>query len=157
MNLKTLFPLVLIVLVAAGTMLVGQERERQPRRLQRAQPRQAVVHLSHFTDDLHRGFMALKVANMMQKGGVPTTLFLDIEGARVADKDQSLEVRWGPSETTMAELYAAFVEADGKVVVCPHCAHAAGLDKESLREGAMIATEEQLGQILMRADKIMDY
>ena len=88
---------------------------------------------------------------------MPTTLFLDIEGARVADKNQSLDVRWGPSETTMAELYAAFIEAEGKVVVCPHCARAAGLDEKSLRDGAWIATEEQLAQILVRADKIMDY
>jgi predicted peroxiredoxin len=117
----------------------------------------AVVHLSHFTDDLHRAFMAVKIANMMQAGGVQTTMFLDIEGARIADTRQSLEMRWGPSQTTLAEYYAKFTAAGGKVVVCPHCATAAGLNSQSVRKGAEIGTEEQLAQIFLAADKIMDY
>ena len=80
----------------------------------------AVVHLSHFTDDLHRAFMALKVANMMQEGGVQTTVFLDIEGARIGDARQSLKVRWGASETTLEVLFEKFTAAGGKVAVCPH-------------------------------------
>jgi len=43
------------------------------------------------------------------------------------------------------------------VVVCPHCAQAAGLDEANLRAGARIGTDEEVGQILMNADVIMDY
>lgn len=125
--------------------------------LQDDEGKSAVVHLSHFTDDLHRAFMALKVANMMQAGGVDTTMFLDIEGARVGDSRQSLKVRWGSSELTLSELYEKFVAAGGKVVVCPHCAKAAGLTPEHVRDGATIATEEELAEMFVAADKIMDY
>ena len=120
-------------------------------------PRPAVMHLSHFTDDLHAAFMAFKLATMMQNEGTPVTLFADLEGARLADGRVSLEVTWGPSETTLGKYYDTFVDAGGKVLICPHCAHAVGVDESNLREGASIATAEQIGAMLRQADKIMDY
>lgn len=116
-----------------------------------------VVHLSHFTDDLHRSFMALKIATLLQKTGADVHLFLDIEGVRLADKRQSLDVTWGPSKTPLSEYYEAFVTAGGKVVLCPHCAHAGGVDDKNLARGAAILTEEQLGKMLLEAEKVMDY
>ncbi len=90
-----------------------------------------VVHLSHFTDDLHRSFMAVKLAGLMQKAGANVHLFLDIEGVRLADKRNSLDMTWGPSKTPLSEHYEAFVNAGGKVVLCPHCAHAGEIDHET--------------------------
>jgi predicted peroxiredoxin len=116
-----------------------------------------VVHLSHFTDDLHRAFMALKIATLTQKAGADVHLFLDIEGVRLADKRQSLDMTWGPSKTPLSEYYEAFVTAGGKVVLCPHCAHAGGVDDKNLARGAAILTEEQLGKMLLESEKIMDY
>lgn len=120
-------------------------------------PQKVVVHLSHFSDDLHRPFMALKLATLMQKAGGKVTLFLDIEGARLADKRQSLDVTWGPSSQKLADHYRAFTEAGGQIVVCPHCAHAASLGEGDLRAGAKIATEETLGKMLLDANKVIDY
>ncbi|MGQ9915577.1 MAG: DsrE family protein [Thermogutta sp.] len=137
--------------LAVAPTASGQSRQRVE------ETQSAVVHLSHFTDDLHRAFMALKVANLMQSRGVKTTLFLDIEGARIADDRQALEVKWGSSEMTLAELYQKFISAGGKVVVCPHCAKAAGLGSEHVRDGAGIATEDELAIMLVTAAKIMDY
>src|SRR5690606_4158914 len=42
-----------------------------------------VVHLSHFTDDLHRCFMALELATILQESDAQVTLFLDLEGVRL--------------------------------------------------------------------------
>ena len=120
-------------------------------------PKRVVVHLTHTTDDLHAAFMALKLAGVMQSSGASVHLFVDLEGARVADKRVPGDLRWGPGDTTLGELYEALVKAGGTVLVCPHCARAAGLDEGNLRPGARIGTLEQIGQILMDADVIMDY
>lgn len=42
-----------------------------------------VVHLSHFTDDLHAAFMALNIGTMLAESGeAEVTLFLDLEAVR---------------------------------------------------------------------------
>jgi predicted peroxiredoxin len=116
-----------------------------------------VVHLSHFTDDLHAGFMAVKLAKAMQARGASVTVFVDLEGARLADARQSLTVFWGPSDVPLASHYGEFIQAGGSVLVCPHCAHAAGMTADSIRDGARIGTEEELAAMLLEADKILDY
>ncbi|QDS94125.1 DsrE/DsrF-like family protein [Roseimaritima multifibrata] len=118
---------------------------------------QVVVHLSHFTDDLHRCFMALKVANLMQEHGAEVTIFLDLEGVRLAERRQSLDLTWGPDSPTLSTHYDSFTEGGGKVVVCPHCAKSARIGDGALKRNAEIATMPSLGKMLMDADKIMDY
>jgi len=120
-------------------------------------PQQAVVHLSHFTDDLHRCFMAVKLGTLMQKSGAQVTLFLDLEGVRLAERRQTLDMTWGSNPTTLAEHYKNFTGAGGKVLLCPHCAHSAHLGDMSLKQNAEIASEQVLGKMLMDADKILDY
>jgi predicted peroxiredoxin len=115
-----------------------------------------VVHLQHWTDDLHAVFMAVKLAGAMQAKGAKVTLFASLEGARLADGRQPIEMRWGMS-ASLSRHYKSFTEAGGKVLVCPHCAAAAGMDAESLRLGARIATEEEVVEVLLAAEKILDY
>ncbi|MBP7577690.1 MAG: DsrE family protein [Candidatus Obscuribacter sp.] len=115
-----------------------------------------VIHLSHFSDNLHATTMALKLTNAVQKRRVPVVLFLDLEGVRLADKRQPQNLRWGSSEP-VSTYFDAFVKDGGKILVCPHCAPATGLDSNNLRENARIATEDELGEMVVNADKIMDY
>jgi len=115
-----------------------------------------VVHLSHFGDNLHATVMALKICRALQKRKVPVTLFLDQEGVRLADKRQPQDLRWGESEK-VSTYFNAFVESGGKVLVCPHCAPAAGLEETNVREGGRIATEDEIGSAIADAQKIMDY
>jgi len=122
-----------------------------------ADAKEVVVHLSHSTDDLHAAFMALKLARVMRSKGANVHLFVDLEGARVADKRVPGSLGWGSGDATLEQLYGALVKAGGKVLVCPHCAQAAGLDEANLRTGARIGTVDEIGQILMNADVIMDY
>jgi predicted peroxiredoxin len=122
-----------------------------------AQEKQTVVvHLTHYTDDLHAVFMALKLATAMQQKGAQTTLVLDLEGVRLASTQQPQDLRWGTSDA-ISGYYDAFVKAGGKILVCPHCAQAAGVDAKTLRPGAQIVKEEELAAALLAADKILDY
>lgn len=116
-----------------------------------------VVHLSHFTDDLHRCFMALKVANLMQEFGADVTIFLDLEGVRLAERRQKLDLTWGSDSPPLAEHYEKFVEGGGKVILCPHCAKSARIGDMGLKRKAEIGTMPVLGKMLVEADKIMDY
>lgn len=116
-----------------------------------------VVHLSHFTDDLHRCFMAVKVANLMQEYGAEVTIFVDLEGVRIAQRKERLQYRWGEGSPTLAEHYEKFAEGGGKVIVCPHCAESAHLTDPGLKRNAQIGTSAMLGKLLIEADKVMDY
>ncbi len=120
-------------------------------------PEKVVVHLSHFTDDLHRCFMAFKMANLMQQHGADVTVFLDLEGVRLAERRQLLDMTWGPESPPLAKHYEEFTEAGGKVILCPHCAKSARIGSGALKRNAEIATMPSLGKLLVQADKIMDY
>ena len=120
------------------------------------QKQKVVVHLSHFTDDLHAVSMALALATNLQKAGAAVTLFLDLEGARLADARLDRDLGWG-SGPTVSERFGAFVEAGGSVVVCAHCAKAAGLDDGKLRKGARIGADDEVGKLFLGADNVVDY
>ncbi len=115
-----------------------------------------VVHLGHFTDDLHAASMALSIATMLQKRKVPVTLFLDREGVRLVDARVRQNLQWGDG-ASLESKYEAFVDGGGTVLVCPHCAAAAGLDAKNLRPGATLGTEETIGAALAGASKVIDY
>ncbi|QDV24649.1 DsrE family protein [Aureliella helgolandensis] len=118
---------------------------------------QVVVHLSHFTDDLHRCFMALKVASLLQEHGAEVTIFLDLEGVRLAERRQLLDLTWGQDSPPLSEHYDKFIDAGGKLVLCPHCAKSARIGSGALKRHAAIATMPSLAKLLLDADKVMDY
>jgi predicted peroxiredoxin len=121
------------------------------------EPQKIVVHLSHFTDDLHAGFMAVKVADALQKHGASVTMFIDLEGARLAHRHNDLAIRWGESDTTLGKLFDQFVKGGGQVLACPHCAHHVGVTAETIRPGVTIGTEDQIAQVMLGASKVIDY
>ena len=115
-----------------------------------------LVHLSHGTDNLHAASMALKVATVGAQNGLEVTLFLDLEGVRIIDKRQPLDLQWGGS-STLEVLLGNYLKSKGKILVCPHCCQAAGIEPENLRSGAQILDAETMGRMLVEADKIFDY
>ncbi len=122
-----------------------------------SETQQVVVHLSSFTEDLHRCFMALKVAGLMQEHGAEVTIFLDLEGVRLAERRQQLDMTWGSNPTKLSEHYDTFITAGGKLILCPHCAQSAHIGDGGLKRNAEIGTPQSLGKMLMDADKVIDY
>lgn len=116
-----------------------------------------VVHLSHFTDDIHACFMALKVANLLQEQGADVTVFLDLEGVRLAARRQELAFTWGAESPPLSKYYDQFTAGGGKVVLCPHCAKSAKLNDPGLKRNAELTTTAALGKLLLDADKVIDY
>jgi len=147
----------LVAVLAAGVVTLGLGIQARESSAQETSSQKVVVHLSHFTDSLHYPFMALKVADAMRQRGAQVTLYLDIEGTRLADKGENLGLRWGADDTTLAELYDRFVKAGGRILVCPHCAEHFGIAEGALREGAKLGTDDTITSAIMAADKVVDY
>lgn len=115
-----------------------------------------VVHLTHYTDNLHAVHMAVHLANMMQTMGAEVTMLLDLEGVRLADSRQSQDLVWGKGDPLSKEV-AAFLKAGGQMLLCPHCSEHAGLTAANLRPGARIGKTGELPKTILAADKILDY
>jgi predicted peroxiredoxin len=122
-----------------------------------AQAKQKVIlHLTHYTDNLHAVKMAVHLASMMQSMGADVTMLLDLEGVRLASTRESQELIWGKGDPISKEL-AAFVKAGGKMLLCPHCSEHAGITSATLRPGARIGQTGDLPKTILAADKILDY
>jgi predicted peroxiredoxin len=154
----TLLGTLLVPVVSHIPAIYAQHQPTQPQSSTTRREQTIVMHLKHGTDDLHAAFMALKLGTNLQKRGAQVMLVLTLEGVRIADKNQPLNLRWGSSPMTLAELYDQFVAAGGKVKVCPLCAEAAGLTASNLRSGAQLAQEDQdIPSLILAADKVMDF
>lgn len=123
---------------------------------QQVESQKVVVHLGHFTDDLHSAFMALSLATNMQKAGARVTVFLDREGVRLADQRERGDLTWGDSGPVSRSM-ADFVAAGGKVLVCPHCAELAGMKAADLRQGAVWGSHEDVANLMLEAGKVIDF
>ncbi|MDM8559570.1 DsrE family protein [Candidatus Parabeggiatoa sp. HSG14] len=147
--LKHVFFIILLSLSVATFSLTQAEEVDKPQII--------VVHLSNFTGDLHAALMAIKFANTLQAKGAQVTLFLDMEAVRAADYRQPQNLKWGMVGSSFAEQYNVFVKTDGQVILCPHCAMAAGITEKYLRNGAKMGTVESITDLLFAADKVIDY
>ena len=145
------------IIFAASFVFFVQPAARAEESQRNDRTQKVVVHLSHFTDDVHRCFMALKMADLMQKHGAEVTIYLDLEGVRLAERRQLLDQTWGEDSPPLSEHYDNFVKAGGRLVLCPHCAKSARIGDGALKRNAEIATMPSLGKLLIDADKIMDY
>lgn len=116
-----------------------------------------VVRLGHYTDDLHAAGMAVGFAKIMQERGQKVTLMLTLEGVRLADARTPQDLKWGHGDE-ISKAYDGFRKAGGEIIVCPHCAAAAGIDEKALRPGARFGKEgNDLVDVLIAADKVVDF
>lgn len=113
-----------------------------------------VVHIGQYSNDLHSAAMGLSLAGMLREAGAEVTVFLDREAVRMADTGQPL-LQYGDSDT--AALMQGFIEAGGRVVVCPHCAELGGVAADALRDGAEMGTKASIAALFLDADTVVDY
>ena len=134
------------MITAVGRPATAQTESRQ----------KIVVHLTHYTDNLHAAKMAVHLAQSMQTMGAEVTLLLDLEGVRLANSREPQNLTWGKGDTVASE-YDAFVKAGGRVLLCPHCSEHAGVTEKNLRPGARIGKAGELAKTILAAEKVLDY
>ncbi len=99
------------------------------------------------SDELNRAAMAISFATKTRQDmGKPVTIFLNVEGVRLAHKDAAQEP-YGMDSKTIHEMLQAFMDAGGTVLVCPMCMmNVAGMTADDLVPGTMVSSPD-----LMRA------
>ncbi len=115
-----------------------------------------VVHLSKSERDAHAAILAVKVAEELQNQGAAVTLYLDLEGAQLVDARRERDGLWATSGP-LPKHYDRLLAAGGKVFVSAEDARLAGLGQADLRKGAHVASPAEMAQVLLSADKIIDY
>jgi sulfur relay (sulfurtransferase) complex TusBCD TusD component (DsrE family) len=114
------------------------------------------VHLGQATNDLHSAHMAIRIGTNLLQHKAKVTLFLDREGVRIADNRVPWEnLTWAGNN--IAAEFDEFVNAGGKVLVCPGCAGDAGITEADLRPGAIMGNPDTVVGAILMADKILDY
>jgi predicted peroxiredoxin len=145
--MKTILGIVLSLSLLFPVMVQAESQDTQD----------FVIKVDQGTTDLHAVFMAMKVGTMLVEKKHNVTMFFNLESVRLLDKRQPLNLTWGVSAMNLEDLYNGFIAKGGKIVVCPHCAKVAGIEKANLREGSVIATDGQVAMIFVNADKVIDY
>lgn len=137
--------------------LIGLDQSRDVQATRPADQVRVMVHMKHYTDDMHSAHMALELAVRLQSLGSKVTLLLDLEGARFADADPRVAGIRGPGKRSFADVFEAFTRSGGRSLVCHHCADHAGIKLEELREGVEIASMDEIAKAIMSSEKIIEY
>ena len=88
--------------------------------------------------EINRATMAIGFStNVLTKKKIPVTIFLNVEGVRIADT--SLPEHKHANGKSTREMLSAFIKAGGKVIVCPMCMkNVGGINKGELLDGVVI-------------------
>jgi len=90
------------------------------------------------SDDINKAAMAIGFSTKIRmEKKIPVTIFLNVEGVRIADKN--IPGHKHSTGKTLKEMLAGFMQAGGKVLVCPMCMkNVGGLSKDDLIEGVVV-------------------
>ena len=90
------------------------------------------------SDEMNRASMAIGFSTkILQEKKIPVTIFLNVEGVRLADK--SIPEHKHANGKSLKEMLAGFMKAGGRVLVCPMCMeNVGGLSKDGLIEGVEV-------------------
>ena len=94
------------------------------------------------SDDLDRAAMAINFSTRVrQQKKIPVTLFLNVEGVRIADK--RIPEKTHASGKSLKQMLGSFIEAGGKVIVCPMCMkNVGGMTRSDLVPGAVVGAAD---------------
>lgn len=115
-----------------------------------------LVSITNAKNDTDRATLGFVVANAAAGSEQRTTVFLSIEGVRLAVKgyaDDIHEEGFAP----ILELIESFVEAGGEILVCAPCAKKREITDEDLITGAKIVGGATLIEALAGGTPSMHY
>jgi sulfur relay (sulfurtransferase) complex TusBCD TusD component (DsrE family) len=108
------------------------------------------VFVNLTSDEPQRVTMALNFATKLVQGGNKVTLFLNVDGVRLAS------VKWAPLAAQRTEL-AAYMKAGGAVVVCPHCMQVRNVAAGDLMAGLTMGGEGAAMQAFLSGTRSISY
>jgi len=90
------------------------------------------------SDNLDRAAMAINFSTRVrQEKNIQVTLFLNVEGVRIADK--RIPEKKHANGQSLKQMLNKFIQSGGKVIVCPMCMkNVAGMSKSDLVSGVVV-------------------
>lgn len=131
----------LIILLAGAVLGAGSAALVAPAFTQPAvvsqQPSKAPLFVNMTTGDSWRGWMGLHFAHATLKMGHPVTVFLNLEGVKLASKAGDQEKK--PSmQRIPRDIIADFIKDGGVVLMCGPCMQEFGLKVDDLVAGVQM-------------------
>lgn len=107
-----------------------------------------LIHCTHGKDDAERAILPFIVGNVAVTADQQATIFLTIEGARLATKGYAEQVN-KEGYTPLKEIIQSFLANGGKIWVCGACAKPRGITDADLIDGAQIVTAANLVEAIV--------
>ena len=108
-----------------------------------------LIHCSHGQEDAERAILPFIVANVAVTADQQATVFLTIEGVRLATKGYA-EAVTKEGFPSLKEIMQSFIHNGGKIWACGACTKPRGITQDDLIEGAEIVTAANLVEELTR-------
>lgn len=155
-----------VLLVFAGPSAAGKhDHDRDHRK--RHDVQKIVVHIKVHQEDLQGAITGMRLATLMQMSGAKTTVFLTLRGVRIADNRVPQDLYFGRetvlpngADATLENVVHGFLNAGGKIGVCPACGNDIGLEPGYLigtPKQVSIYTPDQISEMFLKADKVLDF
>jgi len=109
------------------------------------------------TDDSWTAGMAAGHANTAADRGHSVTVFLNVRGVHIADKN-TVQGTFGPAGKTPAQLLQLLIEKGHTVLVCGTCMKVAGVTENDLMDGAKVSTPDStFGALTEKSAIVLSY
>ena len=115
-----------------------------------------LINLTTASDNADKTTVAFVVANAGVAAGQEVTIFLNVEGVRLATPGYADDIT-SEGFKPLKELMASFLANGGKLWICPPCFNARGLDKENVVAGATFAGGAAVVELLGQGAASLSY
>jgi len=108
-----------------------------------------LIHCSHGKENAERAILPFIVGNVAVTADQQATIFLTVEGVRLATKGYAEDVM-KEGFTPLKEIMQSFIANGGKIWACGACTKPRGITEADLIEGAQIVTAANLVEALIK-------
>ncbi len=115
-----------------------------------------LINLTTAKDNPDKTVVAFVVANAGVAAGQEVTIFLSVEGVRLAVAGYADDIS-APGFKPLKELLTDYINNGGKIWVCPPCFNARELDKENLIANATFAGGAAVVELLAQGAASLSY
>jgi len=146
------------VLVASGILAAAFAAPVAGQQATATEPDGPSLFVNLTSDELDRAAMAISIATRVRmERQIPVTVFLNVEGASLADRDRPQNTHAGGK--TIHEMLAGLIGAGGEVLICPMCMrNVAGLEPADLIDGVQVGgSHVTLPAMLADGARILSY
>lgn len=107
-----------------------------------------IIHCTYGKEDAERAILPFIVGNVAVTADQKATIFLTIEGVRIATKGYADDIK-KEGFPPLKEIMQSFLSNGGKIWACGACTKPRGITEADLIEGAQIVTAANLVEQLV--------